>query len=146
MACEGLGRSGLKGKMAELVRLARTAYPLPLGALRSRRSLLSLDNLVDAVDAVLSTAGRLRGILIVSDPKALTIPEAVAALRRGLGRRPGPIPVPVAVLRTALRAAGRGEIYERFSGSLVAEPAGLRELGWSPPVTTPEGLAALAQS
>jgi UDP-glucose 4-epimerase len=138
--------AGVKGNMAELVRLARTPYPLPLGALRSRRSLLSLDNLVAAIDAVLSAPGRLRRPLIVSDPKALTIPAIVAALRRGLGRRPGLIPVPVAVLRTALHAAGRGEIYERLSGSLVAEPARLRELGWSPPVTTPKGLAALAQS
>ena len=30
--------------MAELVRLVRTPYPLPLGALRSRRSLLSLES------------------------------------------------------------------------------------------------------
>jgi UDP-glucose 4-epimerase len=82
----------------------------------------------------------------VADQEALRIPAIVAALRHGLGRRPGLIPVPVAVLRTALHAVGRGEIYERLSSSLVAEPAGLRELGWSPPVTTPEGLAALALS
>jgi nucleoside-diphosphate-sugar epimerase len=138
--------AGMKGNMAEMARLARRPYPLPLGALRSRRSLLSLDNLVAAVDAVLSAPGQLRRPLIVADPEALTIPAMVAALRRGLGRRPGLIPVPVAVLRTALHAAGRGEIYERLSGSLVAEPAGLRELGWSPPITTPEALAALAQS
>jgi len=138
--------AGVTGNMAELVRLARTPYPLPLGALRSRRSLLSLDNLVAAIDTVLSRPGQLRRPLIVSDPEALTLPEIVAAVRRGLGRRPGLIPVPAAVLRTALYAAGRGEIYERLSGSLVADPAGLRELGWSPPVKTPEGLAALAQT
>jgi len=138
--------AGVTGNMAELVRLARTPYPLPLGALRNRRSLLSLDNLVAAIDTVLSRPGHLRRPLIVSDPEALTLPEIVAAVRRGLGRRPGLIPVPAAVLRTALYAAGRGEIYERLSGSLVADPAGLRELGWSPPVKTPEGLAALAQT
>jgi len=138
--------AGVRGNMAELVRLARTPYPLPLGALRSRRSLLSLDNLVAAIETVLSRPGQLRRPLIVSDPEALTLPEIVAAVRRGLGRRPGLIPVPAAVLRTALYAAGRSEIYERLSGSLVADPAGLRELGWSPPVKTPEGLAALAQS
>jgi nucleoside-diphosphate-sugar epimerase len=138
--------AGVTGNMAELVRLARTPYPLPLGALRNRRSLLSLDNLVAAIDTVLSRPGQLRRPLIVSDPEALTLPEIVAAVRRGLGRRPGLIPVPAAVLRTALYAAGRGEIYERLSGSLVADPAGLRELGWSPPVKTPEGLAALAQT
>jgi nucleoside-diphosphate-sugar epimerase len=137
---------GVKGNMAELVQLARSPYPLPVGALRSRRSLLSLDNLVAAIDTVLAAPGQLRRPLIVSDPEALTLPEIVAALRRGLGRHPRLIPVPAAVLRTALYVAGRGEIYERVAGTLVADPAGLRELGWSPPVTTREGLVALAQS
>ena len=94
--------AGVTGNMAELVRLARTPYPLPLGALRNRRSLLSLDNLVAAIDTVLSRPGQLRRPLIVSDPEALTLPEIVAAVRRGLGRPPGLITVPAAVLRTAL--------------------------------------------
>lgn len=138
--------AGVRGNIADLVRLARTPYPLPLGALSSRRSLLSLDNLVGAVDAVLAAPQRLRRPLIVADAEALTVPEMVAAVRRGLGRRPGLIRIPVAVLRTALHAMGHSDLYERLSGSLVVKPTGLRELGWSPPVITSEGLAALVQS
>jgi UDP-glucose 4-epimerase len=136
---------GVKGNMAELLRFARAPYPLPLGALRGRRSLLSLDNLVAALDAVLAAPGPLRRPLIVADPQALTIPDMIAAVRRGLGRRPALIPVPPAMLETALRAAGRTEIYQRLAGSLVADPAALIRLGWTPPVTTPDGLAALAR-
>jgi hypothetical protein len=69
----------------------------------------------------------------------------IAALRGGLGRRPGLIPIPLSVLETALRATGRSEIYQRLAGSLVADPSALSRLGWSPPVATPEGLAALAR-
>jgi UDP-glucose 4-epimerase len=136
--------TGVKGNMAELVRFARSPYPLPLGLLRARRSLLSLENLAAAIDAVLTTPERLRRPLIVADPKALTIPEMIAALRGGLGRRPGLIPIPHSVLETALRVTGRSEIYQRLAGSLVADPSALSRLGWSPTVTTPEGLAALA--
>jgi nucleoside-diphosphate-sugar epimerase len=138
--------AGVKGNMAELARFARAPYPLPLGALKARRSLLSLDNLVAAVDAVLATPERLRRPLIVADPKALTIPEMIAAMRRGLGRRPGLIPVPPALLEMSLRVAGRAEVYERLAGSLVADPSALVQLGWVPPVSTPDGLAALARS
>jgi UDP-glucose 4-epimerase len=137
--------NGVKGNMAELVRFARSPYPLPLGLLRGRRSLLSLENLAAAIDAVLTTPERLRRPLIVADPKALTIPEMIAALRGGLGRRPGLIPIPLSVLETALRVTGRSEIYQRLAGSLVADPSALSRLGWSPTVTTPEGLAALAR-
>ena len=137
---------GVKGNMAELLRFARSPYPLPLGLLHARRSLLALDNLVAAVDTVLAAPGRLRRPLIVADPTALTIAEMVTALRRGLGRKGGLIPVPPSLLKMALRAAGRAEIYQRLAGSLVADPSALMRLGWTPPVATPEGLAALARS
>ena len=137
---------GVKGNMAELLRLARTPYPLPLGALHGRRSLLALENLVAAVDTVLAAPAGLRRPLIAADPAPLTIPEMIAAVRRGLGRAPGLIPVPPSLLKTALRATGRTEVYQRLAGSLVVEPAALLRLGWTPPVATAEALAALARS
>jgi nucleoside-diphosphate-sugar epimerase len=137
---------GVKGNMAELLRFARSPYPLPVGMLHARRSLLALDNLVAAVDTVLAAPGRLRRPLIVADPTALTIAEMVTALRRGLGRKGGLIPVPPSLLKMALRAAGRAEIYQRLAGSLVADPSALMRLGWTPPVATPDALAALARS
>src|SRR5262249_51013082 len=45
--------AGVKGNMAQLLRLARAPYPLPLGGLSARRSLLALDNLTAAVETVL---------------------------------------------------------------------------------------------
>ena len=138
--------AGVKGNMAELVRFARAPYPLPLGGLRGRRSLLALDNLVAAIDTVLAAPGRLRRPFLVADPAALTIPEMITALRRGLNRSPGLIPVPQSLLEMALRAAGRTEIYQRLAGSLVADPAALLRLGWTPPATTADALAALARS
>jgi len=138
--------AGVKGNMAELVRFARAPYPLPLGGLRGRRSLLALDNLVAAIDTVLAAPGRLRRPFLVADPAALTIPEMITALRRGLNRSPGLIPVPQSLLEMALRAAGRTEIYQRLAGSLVADPSAMLRLGWTPPVTTADALAALARS
>jgi UDP-glucose 4-epimerase len=137
--------TGVKGNMAQLVRFARSPYPLPLRLLEARRSLLSLDNLAAAVDAALAAPGPLRRPLIVADREALTLPEMIAAMRRGLGRRPGLLPVPPRLLEAGLRAAGRQEIYDRLAGALVASPAALAQLGWTPPVTTQDGLAALAR-
>ncbi len=137
--------AGVKGNMAELVRFARTRYPLPLALLTGKRSLLALDNLIAAVDAVLAAPGPLRRPLIAADPEPLTIPEMIAAIRAGLGRRPGLIPLPPSWLAAALRAAGRAETYERLAGSLVADASALARLGWSAPVTTPDALAALAR-
>lgn len=134
---------GVKGNMAELMRIARAPYPLPLGGLAARRSLLSLDNLTDAIVTVLQTREALRQPLIVADSERLTIAEMVAALRHGLDRSPGLFSLPPPMLRAALRALGRAETYERLSGSLVADPSALLRLGWTPRVATHEGLAVL---
>jgi nucleoside-diphosphate-sugar epimerase len=134
---------GVKGNMAELIRLARSPWPLPFGGLTARRSLLSLDNLVAAIDCVLSAPSPLRRPLVVADPEPLTLPQMVAAMRRGLRRRPGLVPIPPAMLKAACRLAGREEAYRRLAGSLVADPAALYALAWTPSVTTRDGLAAL---
>lgn len=136
---------GARGNMAELVRLARSPYPLPIAGLRARRSLLALDNLVAAIDTVLRASGPLRRPLIVADPEPLTVGEMIAAMRRGLGRRAGLFPVPAPLLGVVLGMAGRAEIYQRLSGALVADPSALARLGWRPPVATPAGLAALTR-
>jgi nucleoside-diphosphate-sugar epimerase len=134
---------GVTGNMARLIRLARSPLPLPFGALAARRSLLSLDNLAAAVDCVLKVEGPLRRPLIAADPQPLTVADVVAAMRRGLGRRPGLVPVPASLLAAMLRATGRADAYERLAEPLVADPSALLCLGWTPPVATETGLGQL---
>jgi UDP-glucose 4-epimerase len=135
--------AGVKGNVAALMRLARSPLPLPLGGLAARRSLLAVENLAAAVACVLATEAPLRRPLIVADAEALTIAEMIAALRHGLGRRPGLFPLPEALVRLAARAAGEAERYARIAGPLIADATALRRLGWVPSVATPAGLAAL---
>lgn len=136
---------GVKANMARLMRLARSPLPLPLGALTGRRSLLALDNLAAAIDTVLRAGAPLRRVLIAADPQALTVGEMIAAMRRGLGRRPHVVWLPPLLLALPLRAAGQQDAYELLSGSLVADASALMRLGWTPPVETPAGLARLMQ-
>ena len=137
---------GVKGNMARLMRIARSPLPVPLGGLSARRSLLSLDNLTDAIDAVLTAPAKLQRPLIVADADALTVADMIAAMRSGLGRRPGLFPVPASWLKAAFRAVGREEEFRSLDGSLVASAAALRRLGWAPSVSTHEGLAALMRN
>lgn len=134
---------GMKGNMAELVRLARAPYPLPVGGLTARRSLLALENLTEAIVTVLSAVEPLRRPLLAAEPDPLTIAEMIAALRQGLGRGPGLVRVPESLLRALIRMAGRSEMYERLGGALVADASALTALGWQPRVETRAALAAL---
>jgi UDP-glucose 4-epimerase len=137
---------GVKGNMAQLMQVARSPLPLPVGGLRARRSLLAVENLAAAIETVLAAPGTLRRAFIAADPRALTVAEMIDAMRRGLGRRPNVFPFPATLLGLLLRAAGRDEVHRRLSGSLVADPAALLGLGWVPPLATPDGLARLMQA
>jgi UDP-glucose 4-epimerase len=137
---------GVGGNMARLIRLARSPVPLPFGALRAQRSLLSLDNLVTAVLAVSAAPQPLRRPLIVADPDPLNIPQMITAMRGGLGRRPGLIPVPMSMLARGFELAGRSELYRRLAEPLVAIPDRLFQLGWVPKVRTTDALAAVARA
>jgi nucleoside-diphosphate-sugar epimerase len=137
---------GVQGNMAKLIKLARSRYPLPLAGLKSEHSLLGLDNLVEAIDIVLAAKTPLRRPLIVADPEPLTIGAMIAAMRQGLGRRPGLFYVPKPMLKGALRASGRAGPLEPLFGSLVADPSALARLNWVPPVETRVGLATLLRN
>ncbi len=134
---------GVQGNMAKLAELARSPYPLPLRGVKARRSLLALDNLVEAVVKVLDSKEPLRRPLIVADPEPLTIGEMVAAMREGLGRRPGLFPVPGPLLAAALKAMGRPEAYQLLVSSLAVDPSALSRVDWVPVTSSKEALAAL---
>lgn len=136
---------GATGNVATLLRLARSPAPLPLGGLNARRSLVSVESLAAAVATVLDAPGPLRRPLIVAEPEPLSVPEMIAALRAGLGRGPGLLPVPSSLLGLACWIAGHGDAYARLSSSLVARAAGLTDLGWTPAMATRDGLSAFAR-
>ena len=137
---------GVKGNMAELLRLARSPYPLPLGLLHARRSLLSLDNLVAAVDTVLTAPETAAPAADRGRSQGADHPRNDHGVAPRARPQAGLIPVPPSLLEDGAARGGTGEIYQRLAGSLVADPSALMRLGWTPPVATPDGLAALARS
>src|SRR5258708_11551735 len=133
----------VKGNMAPLIQLARAPLPFPAASLAARRSPLALDNLSAAIETVLAAPGTLRRAVVAAEAAALAIAGMIATLRRRLGRPPNVFPFPPAGLEILFRAAGREEIYQRLSGSLVADATALTSLGWAPLLATPAGLAKL---
>ena len=137
---------GVKGNIAQLMRLARSPFPLPLRNIGGRRSLLALENLSTAIEVVLKTPEPLRRPFIAADREALTVGEMVAAMRNGLGRRSNLFPAPPALIGLLARSLGQEQAHRRMSGSLVADPSALMRLGWAPPVGTAEGLCQLMRA
>jgi UDP-glucose 4-epimerase len=136
----------VKGNMAALMHLASLPLPLPFGAAKSRRSLVSIGNLAAAVRHVLSSETSGNGSFVVADDAPVTMAEMIRAVRQGLGTRTWLLPVPEAAVAAALRLAGRADLVDRLTGELVVDASRLRSSGWVPRETTPTGLAAAARA
>lgn len=114
--------SGVGGNMEKLYKLIDTPYPLPFRGLDNRRSLISLDSLINAVLAI--TRQNFEGgqqaeqdIFLVHDG-ALSTKALVRLLRVEVGRPERLFPLPKAVWSVAERLPGIGRLSYRFTRSL----------------------------
>jgi nucleoside-diphosphate-sugar epimerase len=124
---------GARGNFRRLVDAVAARRFLPLGAVDNRRSLLSLDNLLDAIDAVLRTESGVLGAHFVADANAISTPTLVRAIASALGVAPRLVPVPVALLRIAGALSGRTDAVERLTASLEVDASSFtRATGWKP--------------
>ena len=134
------------GNMHLLVRLAAASWPLPFGALTGRRSLLAVDNLIGAIQLVMKSPATKNETYVIADLDALTLPEIIAVLRTAVNRPPRLLSVPPWMLAGTLRMIGQGDLWQRLSGSLMANPAKLVAAGWRPALGTRAGLSAMMRA
>ena len=138
---------GVKGNFALLLRAARTRAPLPVRDFVNRRSLISIDNFISALDFVLSTPATLGETYVVADPGIPPrLGDLIATMRRAQGRRPLLLPLPPHYLETPLRLMRRDGTWERLGGNLRIDSAKLIAAGWQPLHDTRGGLTALVES
>jgi nucleoside-diphosphate-sugar epimerase len=124
--------AGEKGNFATVHRISRLPLPLPFGALKARRSVLSIENFNSAIATVLTNPRALGETFIVSDPTPLTVADLIIRYRVSLGRTSQLLPLPEKWLEYALKAAGQTSTWERLGCPLVANPSKIIAIGWNP--------------
>lgn len=131
----------VKANFLRLMRWVNSGWPLPLGYIHNRRSLVSVWNLCDFLLCVLNHPGAAQRVWLVSDGEDLSTSDLIRRLAVALGRPARLLPVPPLLLRAAAGALGRRPEIERLCGSLYLDisPA-QRDLSWSAPLALSEGL------
>jgi nucleoside-diphosphate-sugar epimerase len=139
---------GVGGNFRRLIRLAELAqrWPLPLGGLGNRRSLVAVQNLADAIRFVLQSRPAGDRTFLVSDGEDVSTSDLIARLARALGGRARLLPCPAGAVRLLAALAGRRAITDRLLGTLTVDSAALRTgLGWTPPYSVDATLAEVAR-
>jgi nucleoside-diphosphate-sugar epimerase len=137
---------GARANVALLTQIAALPLPLPFGAFRNRRSLLAIENLMQAIMVCLESPQTLNQTFIVSDQEPIALSDMFVALRQGAGRSPMLVPMPPSAIKMLLTAVGRLDLWDRIGRELVASSAKLQQAGWSTRIETKAGLAAMMKA
>ena len=128
----------VKGNFLKLIQTMERGWPLPLGSLENRRSLIFVGNLADAIRASLVAPP---GIYLPSDDVPISTSHLIRSLGAALGRPARLIPCPATVLHMAGLITGKSTSIQRLVGSLVVDG---KIPDWIPPFSLEQGLQEIA--
>jgi nucleoside-diphosphate-sugar epimerase len=135
------------GNFGYLMRWLRRGVPLPFGALtQNRRSLVSLDNLVDLILTCVRHPKAAGQTFLVSDGHDLSTSELLQRLGKAMSQPVRLLPVPADVLSFTAALFGKRFMAQSLIGSLQVDISKNREvLNWSPPFSVDEGLRSAVE-
>ena len=127
---------GVGANFRALMRLVARGLPLPFGAIDNRRSLIFIDNLTDLIAVAAEHSDAVGQVLLARDGADVSTPELIRALAAAFGVKARLFPLP-----------GIGLVVPALARSAEIDDSATRaRLGWAPPATMAEGLAATAAS
>ena len=139
---------GCPGNLERLIKLASSAPVLPFGSVHALRTLISIDNLIDALLIASHHPAVSRRVFVVADSEDIDVAGILKAFLLGLGRRTWRLlPIPPSLIGLFLKLLGKKDLWQKFSGELRVDPSSFcRATGWVPAVRPQDGLRLAAAS
>ncbi|HGF7147559.1 TPA: UDP-glucose 4-epimerase family protein [Vibrio cholerae] len=139
---------GVKANFASLMRLVSKGIPLPFGSItQNKRSLVSINNLVDLIVTCIDHPKAANQVFLVSDDHDVSTAEMVRELAIALDKPTWQLPVPIWCYKLFGKLFGKSDIVDRLTGTLQVDISHTKEtLGWKPPQTLQEGFKQTAQA
>jgi nucleoside-diphosphate-sugar epimerase len=136
---------GVKGNFISLLNLCGKGWPLPVGSINNRRSLIYVGNLVDMVHRLIEEPPSTTGVYLCRDPQDVSTPELFRKVSSALGIKPLIIPFPLSLLRLGAALSGKTAAISRLTESLYVDDRPTRtDLDWTPPFSMLKGLKETA--
>ena len=139
---------GCPGNLERLIRLASSAPILPFGSIHSLRTLISIDNLIDALLIASHHPAVSRRVFVVADSEDIDVADILKAFLLGLGRGTWRLlPIPPILVRYLFNLLGKKSLWRKFSCELRVDSSSFsRTTGWVPAVRPQDGLRLAAAS
>jgi nucleoside-diphosphate-sugar epimerase len=138
---------GVKGNFATMIRLVNSGIPLPFGQIANKRSLVSLDNLVDLIITCIDHPKAVNQVFLAGDGDDVSTTQLLRQLAQAMGKPSRLVRVPLFVLAMLAAMFGKRAAVQRSLGSLQVDISKSRTvLGWQPTVSLEEGLKRCFES
>lgn len=132
---------GVKGNFASLIKLISLPIPLPIGSIHNKRSLVSVENLVDLIVVCLDHPNAANQTFLVSDDEDMSTPLLFSRLAEAGGYSTYIFKFPLSILHFVLRLLGKLAIYDRMCNSMQVDIEFTKsQLSWNPPYKVKDSL------
>ncbi len=139
---------GVKANFASLLNLVSKGLPLPFGCItNNKRSLVSVNNLVDLIVTCIDHPKAVNQVFLVSDDHDVSTSEMVREMAKSLNKPQWQLPIPKWCYRLAGSIFGKQDVVDRLLSSLQVDITHTKEtLDWKPPQTLEEGFKETAEA
>lgn len=139
---------GVKANFASMMKWMNKGLPLPLGGIKSnKRSLVSVDNLVDLIITCIKHPNAANQIFLVSDDEDISTSELLSNMAAALEVSNRLLPVPSLFFTLVAKLIGKPAISLRLCGSLQVDISKTKELlNWQPPYSAAECMKKTADT
>lgn len=129
------------GNFKKFTKLASFPIPKPFGAIRNKRSFVSINNLMDFIYLCLSHSAAANQVFLVSDGEDLSTADFLRKIAKALHKRPLLMSVPVTFLNTLGKLTGMQSLIDKLVVDLQVDIRKNEEvLGWKPPFSVDKSL------
>lgn len=135
----------VKGNFLSLLFFVQRRIPLPMGAIKNKRSLVFLENLVDLIRVCMSHPEASNRVFLVSDDEDVSTTDLLRSIGCHLNKRPFLIPLPTKLILMGFALIGKMEYAKRLVGDLQVDISETKHLlEWKPPVSLDQGVKKTA--
>ena len=132
---------GVKGNLANLMRLINSGIPLPLNSIKNQRSLIGIDNLVDILIRCIGHQDSAGKTFLVSDGVDLSTPDLIRRIAHAMKVSVRLFSFPLVLLKFMGFILRKKNEIDRLLGSLRVDSNYTKKiLNWKPPVSVDEGI------
>lgn len=125
---------GVKANFASMMKWMNKGFPLPLGGINNnKRSLVSVDNLVDLIFTCIDHPNAINQTFLVSDDDDVSTSQLLVNMAIALDAPNRLLPIPSSWFTLAAKLIGKPDISQRLCGSLQVDISKTKEmLNWQP--------------